>query len=132
VVPSTLIENFSSTFKAYAELEKDTPGQIFGITFKSDGKSTASSEEPVSEKLTQRPKNEDTYYEEHDIKDTRDFKKERMSAKIYFAFGILLAFIGFTLLMGTDSATETYINKKRDETLARQREDKERNSFDEA
>lgn len=60
--------------QAYAELETDTPGQICGVTYKTDGKSsswTSSSSttrrktaENISEEFTQGPKREE--YESHD------------------------------------------------------------------
>lgn len=37
-VPNTLTEKQKALIQAYAELEKDTPGSIYGITFKKDGK----------------------------------------------------------------------------------------------
>lgn len=37
-VPSHLDEKQKALVQAYAELEQDTPGQIFGITYKTDGK----------------------------------------------------------------------------------------------
>ncbi|CAO1310593.1 unnamed protein product [Diamesa tonsa] len=36
-IPKKLSEKQKALIQAYAELEKDTPGQIFGVTFKSDG-----------------------------------------------------------------------------------------------
>ncbi|KAK4887670.1 hypothetical protein RN001_003941 [Aquatica leii] len=36
-VPKELDQKQKALVKAYAEMEKDTPGQIYGITFKSDG-----------------------------------------------------------------------------------------------
>ncbi|KAF5284882.1 hypothetical protein FQA39_LY16932 [Lamprigera yunnana] len=38
VIPKDLDQKQRALVKAFAELEKDTPGQIFGITFKNDGK----------------------------------------------------------------------------------------------
>lgn len=37
VVPKTLDKKQKALVQAFAELEKDTPGQIFGITHKTDG-----------------------------------------------------------------------------------------------
>lgn len=39
-VPKSLTKKQKSLLQAYAELETDTPGQIMGVTFKTDGKST--------------------------------------------------------------------------------------------
>lgn len=92
-----------------------------GITFKSDGKSeTNTSSEPLSEKFTQRPKDEDFYYEEHDITETRDYKKGQLGPRFYFMVGILLVFLFFTF--GAASNTDSLIDYERDKTLAEQRE----------
>lgn len=37
-VPKALNKNQKALLQAYAELEKDTPGQILGVTNKKDGK----------------------------------------------------------------------------------------------
>lgn len=37
VVPKKLSEEQKALMQAYAEIEKDTPGQIFGFTKKTDG-----------------------------------------------------------------------------------------------
>lgn len=39
-------------FQAYAELEDDTPGQIMGVTFKTDGKSSSSGSSSSSDSFT--------------------------------------------------------------------------------
>ena len=121
--------------KAYAELEKDTPGQIFGVTFKSDGKSSSSakSSEPISEKLTQRPTNEDTFYEEHDTKDTNDHRKNQLDYRTYFIFGFFGVFVISWMLM-TKKAPEI-LEYERDRTIAEQQlrqQNQEKNPFDEA
>lgn len=121
------------SLKAYAELEKDTPGQIFGVTFKSDGKSNTTTSEPISEKFTQRPDNEDTYYEEHDVTDTHEYKKNQLGPRFYFVFGMLIVFLAF--LFTTSSKTESFIEYERDRTLAEQRqreENRKKGPFDEA
>lgn len=118
-------------FQAYAELEKDTPGQILGVTFKSDGKSTSSSSssEPISEKFTQRPQNEDTYYEEHDIKETKYYKQRDISPRIWFAFGFMLIFLITSYLM---SSPEDYAIRERDKTLAKLKKQEHEKQFDDA
>ena len=85
------------------------------MTFKSDGKSS-SEKENVSEKFTQRPTNEDTYYEEHDVTDTHDYKKNLIGPRVYFALGIVLAFGIFFAI--TTNRAEDIINYERDKTLA--------------
>jgi hypothetical protein len=117
--------------QAYAELEKDTPGQIFGITFKSDGKSSTS--EPISEKFTQRPTNEDTFYEEHDKTGSQEYQKNRVEPRAYFWLGFLGIFVLAVMLM--NSKTEDILEYERDKTLAEQQlrqQNKERSPFDEA
>ena len=42
IVPETLTEKQKALMQAYAELEKDTPGTIYGMTFKKDGKKKSS------------------------------------------------------------------------------------------
>jgi DnaJ-class molecular chaperone len=123
------VENKFATFllKAYAELEKDTPGQIFGITYKSDGKSSS---EPISEKFTQRPKDEDTFYEETDIKDTHAYKKNQIDARTYFMLGVVLVFT--LLLLVLDNKKDEIVNYERDQTLAEQQRQKQKSPFDEA
>lgn len=119
--------------KAYAELEKDTPGQIFGVTFKSDGKSNTTTSEPISEKFTQRPDNEDTYYEEHDVKDTHEYKKNKLGPRFYFVVGMMIVFIAFLFAM--DKKSESFLDYERDRTLAQQRqreENRKKGPFDEA
>lgn len=116
-------------FQAYAELEKDTPGQIFGITFKSDGKS----DPPISDKFTQRPNDEDAYYEAHDVRDTLDYKKNVLGSRFYFAFGMLIVFVLFLLSLSDNS--ENFIDYERDRTLEEQRQSaakRDKGPFDEA
>lgn len=120
--------NIYVLLQAYAELEKDTPGQILGVTFKSDGKSTES--ESSQEKFTQRPKGEDHYYEEHDIKDTIDYKKNQIDFRTYFGFGFLIVFVLGVYLL--NEKKEDFINIERDKTLARQQEKRDKTPFDEA
>lgn len=120
--------------KAYAEIEKDTPGQIFGVTFKSDGKSSNTSSEPISEKFTQRPQSEDTFYEEHDVKDTHDYKKNQLGPRFYFTIGMMIVFIAF--LFSMEGRKESYIEYERDKTLDQQRQREanrdKKSPFDEA
>lgn len=125
--------SFLDSLKAYAELEKDTPGQIFGVTFKSDGKSSTSTSEPISEKFTQRPDTQDTVYEEHDVKDTHEYKKNYLGPRFYFIFGMLIVFVAFMLT--TMNSRESIVNHERDKTLASLREREQRRDkgpFDEA
>lgn len=110
--------------QAYAELEKDTPGQIHGITYKSDGKSSSTeSGENVSEKFTQRAKKEDFYYEESDIKETQDYK-EKTKASSYFVFGFVCIVILFFFIQG-DNYTKNMIKDERDRVIREQGESNE-------
>lgn len=110
-------ELYSPILQAYAELEKDTPGQIHGIIYKSDGKSSSTSEsnEKVSEKFTQRAKNEDFYYEESDIKETQDYR-ERTKASSYFMFGFFLVLITAFMLTG-DKLTKSQLRDERERAM---------------
>lgn len=104
------------------------------MTYKSDGKSktSSSSSEPISEKFTQRPTDEDTVYEEHDIKDTHDYKKNQLGPREYFVFGFIIVFLLF--LASLASNTKTYVEYERDRTLAKQSREakREKSPFDEA
>lgn len=87
--------------KAYAEIETDTPGQIFGITPKSDGKSNTppNGKENVSAGFTQGAK-EDSQYEAHDTSATKDaFAEAEASEKSFFAHGVILVGILLVALM---------------------------------
>lgn len=101
--------------QAYAELEKDTPGQIHGITYKSDGKSSSDSDEKVSEKFTQRAQNEDFTYEESDIKETQDYR-ERPKASSYFMFGFCLVLIT-AFLLTVDGLTKNQLRDERERAM---------------
>lgn len=105
------------------------------MTFKSDGKSSSSSSETISEKFTQRPKDEDTHYEEHDQTETLDYKKNQLDYRVYFAFGVLGIFI--ISYVFTSTKTQDMLDYERDRTLAEQqqqlrRQNQEKSPFDEA
>lgn len=87
--------------QAYAELETDTPGQIFGVTHKTDGKSsnwTSSSSssstrrkaaENISEKFTQGPRPDE--YEEHDESASGDPPKNLLdNPKFFHILGFII------------------------------------------
>jgi hypothetical protein len=100
-------------------LEKDTPGQIFGITFKSDGKS----EEKDEESFTQRPKNEDLSYEEHDTK-SYDQEEKKKEFKYLFMFGFALFAIFAMIFLGSteDDRAEDYRDYTYQKRKARQKD----------
>lgn len=82
-------------FQAYAELETDTPGQILGVTLKTDGKSNKSSSSNDNNdtkfwsKQTQGERTSD--YEEHDrSNDAQHQKDKEIDTKIYFTAGALI------------------------------------------
>ncbi|XP_055387487.1 protein tumorous imaginal discs, mitochondrial-like isoform X2 [Condylostylus longicornis] len=63
-IPKKLTEKQKALIQAYAELETDTPGQIFGVTFKTDGtkESVSSSKnlkDAIKEALNSIKKNQD-------------------------------------------------------------------------
>lgn len=87
---------FNIVSQAYAELETNTPGQIMGITNKTDGKSTDGN---MSDKFTQRSKDRDSY-SEHDPTDTVEFQKEQLGgSRFYFFTGIVIVVMGIYYLM---------------------------------
>lgn len=113
--------------QAYAELESDTPGQIFGVTFKTDGKSSSwtssssssstrrSTAENISEEFTQGPKHEE--YEPHDKSGSSDATKERrQNQKFYNAIGFCLVFFLISYLL--NRSRENEIIERRDRTIA--------------
>lgn len=110
--------------QAYAELEKDTPGQIFGVTFKADGKST-DEQDPISEKFTQRAKNEDFSYEEHDKTQTRDYRANIAGNRFLFWIAFFL-FLSFLLAFANKDASDEFNDTLREQTLARQRAEKDK------
>lgn len=96
-VPTKLNEKQKALIQAYAELEDNTPGQILGVTFKTDGKSsdnTTSSDEKVAKKFTQGSF-EDDNYKETDSTGTHDYRKELLGSRYYFTLGVLLIFVGW-------------------------------------
>jgi DnaJ-class molecular chaperone len=125
IIPKKLNDKQKALVQAYAELEKDTPGQIFGVTFKSDGKSDAS-EEPLSDKFTQRPQNEDFSYEKHDIKDTDEYKASQFGFN--FFFGVGLGLICFLTILVINRSTPEYVDAYRDFTLEQQKRRKSEES----
>lgn len=79
--------------QAYAELEENTPGQIMGITQKTDGKS-ADDGSTMSDKFTQRSKDRDSY-SEHDPTDTVEYQKEQLGgSRLYFFIGVFFVALG--------------------------------------
>lgn len=127
VIPKRLTDKQKALVQAYAELEKDTPGQIFGVTFKSDGESS----ENISEKQTQRPKDEDTYYEEHDTSDTDQAKRKDVGPQAYYMLGIVM-FIFIVLLIFAEKSDEI-LQEERERNIAEfQKREKKRVEFDEA
>ena len=119
--------------QAYAELEKDTPGQIFGVAFKSDGKS--SEDENLSEKFTQGVGIEENKYEEEpDHKDTVDYHREQKSNKFWFGVGFVMVIFLIGMSMAEKTSEENHY-KFRDYTLEKQRlkrEKEEQEGFEDA
>lgn len=93
-VPKKLSAKQRALLEAYAELEEDTPGQIFGVVQKKDGKSgggegesgQGQKSEPLSDKYTQKATDEPVY-EKDDKKGTADYKKAKHPLNAYFMFG---------------------------------------------
>lgn len=98
-VPKTLTSEQKTVLQAYAEIESDTPGQIFGVTMKKDGKRNFEnvnfSTEKVDSKFTQGAKEtdaENANYQEHDKTGTHEYRKEQMDGKVWYGLGFLLLF----------------------------------------
>lgn len=114
--------------QSYAELENNTPGQIFGVDSKNEGKSSSASgsSEPKTEKFTQRPKAEDTYYEPN----YNNTNGPKADWKKYFSMGFVAVLIGYFLLFSESSPPEYH-----DESLGRQQaeqQSRKKSPFDEA
>lgn len=118
VIPKKLTDEQKALLQAYAELEKETPGQIYGVTFKSDGKSSSSNNsETLSEKFTQREKEEE---EKETYPDLDEFRKKRREYQYYFGMGVLVVII-LALILGGESWETKTANDFHDYTIAKQR-----------
>jgi hypothetical protein len=95
------------------------------VTFKADGKSS-SEQDPISEKFTQRAKNEDFSYEKHDTTQTREYRDNIEGNKFLFWFGFFL-FTAFLLFFSNKNADQEFNDTLREQTLAKQRAQKEKN-----
>lgn len=105
LIPKKLTDKQKALIQAYAELEDDTPGQILGVTHKTDGKSASQSYTSTNFN-TQGPKT-DSEYTAHDVSDTQEYKKERLDGKFYFGIGVTLVMVAFIFYsMNTDSYVE--------------------------
>ncbi|XP_035911908.1 protein tumorous imaginal discs, mitochondrial isoform X1 [Anopheles stephensi] len=142
-IPTKLTPKQKALIQAYAELEDDTPGQIMGVTFKTDGKSSSSSSDSssssstssrstsssssswsssnVSDKHTQGARDEEGYntYKPHDPTDTHEYRKERFDSRFYYALGALLVMGWFVYY--THQQTNAQYERERLEALERQR-----------
>lgn len=89
-VPKKLTAKQKALVQAYAELEEDTPGQILGVVHKTDGKSTnfekAATNEPLSEKFTQKA-NDEPAYKRHETEGTHEYARNNTSYKSFFFLG---------------------------------------------
>lgn len=128
--------------QAYAELEKDTPGQIFGVTHKTDGKSStsnssstswtrsastsssstssSSSAPPIDERFTQKA-NDERAYEATDERGTHEYARERNAERHFFMVGAGVV-IGLALIWFMQNQTEAYVDFERDRTFREQAE----------
>lgn len=131
---------FLKYFQAFAEIETDTPGQIFGVTFKTDGKSpndtstsrsTSKTQEPLSAKFTQGSKDDNFDFAQHDISDTKDYRKEILGGRSYFSFGVALIFIAFLYYTLSDGG-KGEIEMETEIARIKQKERKKNGPFDEA
>lgn len=88
--------------QAYAELETDTPGSIFGITQKPDGKSNSES----SANKTKTQGETDFNYEKQDRSGDEEYQtKKRSDSKFYKIFGaLLITVLCFNVLSKNENA----------------------------
>lgn len=98
-------------FKAYAELEDDTPGQIHGITFKTDGKFKSSST---------RAQGAETFanYTETDQSDTDEYKRNQVDGRFYFGLGVGISMILLFYLFVHQ--IPAYVEEEKQKTLREQ------------
>ncbi|XP_053677461.1 protein tumorous imaginal discs, mitochondrial-like [Anopheles nili] len=128
-IPTKLTPKQKALVQAYAELEDDTPGQIMGVTFKTDGKSsdsssgtksTAWSSSNVADKHTQGARDESySEYKPHDATDTHEHRKERFDSRFYYALGALFV-MGWFVYYSHVQMNAQY-ERDRDAALERQR-----------
>lgn len=98
-----------------------------GITRKTVGKSTESkhttsttdnqtgqSDEPISQKFTQKAENDDSY-SPTDITDTHEYRKEKIDSSFHYYFGFAVVFLG--LLISFQLNTQALVEYERDITL---------------
>ncbi|XP_055628960.1 protein tumorous imaginal discs, mitochondrial isoform X2 [Toxorhynchites rutilus septentrionalis] len=111
-IPTKLSDKQKALIQAYAELEEDTPGQIMGVTYKTDD------EPPLSEKYTQGAR-EDEFkaYESHD-REIPDPSKD-IGSRFYFFLGITLVFAWY--IYYSYSQIPQQLEMERDAALERQR-----------
>lgn len=99
--------------QAFAELEKDTPGTIFGITHKSDGKSNTSSSFNETKTQGERYSN----YEAHDRAGDERYQDEKYeNQRIWKVFGGVMAiWIAYYVLQrknhGSSSLTDHFVHE---------------------
>lgn len=115
-IPKTLSEEQKALLQAYAELEENTPGQIMGITNKTDGKSTDGT---MSDKFTQRSKDRDNY-EEHDPTGTVEYHRKQSSGpNFYFYVGIGIVVLTFFLLFQSNAFGPMDLDYEREQVYKR-------------
>jgi hypothetical protein len=130
---------FSICPQAYAELEEDTPGQIFGLTYKTDGKSSSTTEknstfssssaqstksmppneEQLSSKYTQGSEDFKDYSEK-DMSGTFHWKQKQLDPKIYWVIGMSLVLIGY--IWFANDYSERIVLEEQNKAIARNRE----------
>lgn len=98
------------------------------MTFKADGKKTNDDEK---EKFTQRPSDDDNFSEEDAKKNAEMSEKRRKEYSTYYIIGFAFVFIFYIFLNESKWATEEN-DFYRDETLRKQKVEKESGPFREA
>lgn len=129
----------SFSLQAYAELEKDTPGQIFGVTHKTDGKSStsdtsnasssssrssssfssSSSSPPIDERFTQKA-NDERNYEDTDATGTHEYRERNADKRFFYIGAVAVILFGFYWFIQSQSVA--IVDYERDWTLREQAE----------
>lgn len=92
--------------QAFAELETDTPGTIFGITQKTDGKSNTSSS--FDSTKTQGERDDD--YEKHDRSGDEQYQADQYEKqRIFKTFGIFVVFLVAYMLLNNQNDNTTVL-----------------------
>lgn len=105
--------------QAYAEIEENTPGQIFGMAFKKDGKSSAENSDNLFTQGTKDDRSDE--YKSHDQTDTHEYRRDKIGSLYYFSLGFAL-FVAASIWYMSETGVSQVLDYERDKTLREQAE----------